>query len=124
MVGFEPSSAIAFGWTTKYGMRFPHPDHASREFQQLLILRLQVPIQPADLVILTVGVVIPLLSVANLIPGQQHGNSLRKQKGGNKVSRLLQAAGIHRRILGWTLSAAVPAPVIIGAVAIIFAIRK
>ena len=68
---------------------FAQHDHALQKGQQFLIGRLEVPIEPADLFILAVGIVVTVLGVADAITGKQHGNTLRKEHSGQKVPRLL-----------------------------------
>ncbi len=47
--------------------------------QRLAALR-GVPVQPADLIILAVGIVVTVLGVAEFIPGEQHRRTLREQQ--------------------------------------------
>ena len=82
----------------------------------------QRPIEPTGLVILAVGVVIALLGAAHLVAGGEHGDAAREQQDGRKVAYLPVAERLDRRIVGFTLDAAVPAQVIVDAVAVAFAV--
>ena len=53
----------------QHGMFVEEPGHQAREFQQLLARPLYIPIQPSDLIILAVGVVVAVLRVSHLVAG-------------------------------------------------------
>src|SRR5205085_1401071 len=67
-------------------------------------------------------VVVALLRAQELVAGQQHRHALREEEGGNQVARLSLAQGEHLGIVGRALGAAIPAAVLIEAVAIVFAV--
>ena len=61
----------------------PQQRELSSEFKQALYLRSEIriflqaaPVHPADLVVLAIGIVIPLLGVPEFITGQDHWRSL------------------------------------------------
>src|SRR5262245_2941151 len=60
--------------------------------------------------------------MAELIAGQEHGDTLRQQQGGDEVALLLPAQGIDGGIVGRTLHTAVPAVVVVAAVLIVLTI--
>ncbi len=84
--GIKPQHILygcTFDWTTlkksfppEHGMPLSQVDHALNECEQVAILRLQIPIQPADWIILTVGVIVSHLRVPDRIAGIQHWYSL------------------------------------------------
>src|SRR6476661_3954532 len=84
---------------------------------------LRVPIQPADFVVLAISVVVPILRVANGIPGEQHRHPLGQEHGCNEVPLLSCPQRLYCRIIGWPFYSAVPTAIIIGAVPIVFAVR-
>ena len=57
-------------------------DQVRRETDQVLVGAL--PVQPADGVVLVVGVVVALLGAAHLIAGSQHRRALRQQQRGQQ----------------------------------------
>ena len=57
-----------------------------------------VPADPADLVVLAIGVVVAVLGVADLVAGQNQRHALRQQQAGELV--LAQAGGAARRSPG------------------------
>src|ERR1700740_240986 len=70
------------------------------------------PVDPAHLVVLTIRIVVAVLRVSELIPGKQHRRSLRKEQRRQEIPPLLCAQRENRRIVAWTLGAAIPAVVV------------
>ena len=66
-------------------------DEALHEGEQALVLPGQFPIEPTDLIVLAVGVVVALLGAPCFVAHQQHGGALREQEQGEAVFNLLQA---------------------------------
>ena len=97
-------------------------DHALNERQQIAIFRLQIPIQPADFVVLAVGIVVSHLGMADGIPRIHHGHALRKQKRCQQIPFLLGTQSLNIGIVGGSLGPAIPAAIIVVAVAIVFAV--
>ena len=69
--------------------RWNRLDHAADEIQQGLPLLVQVPVEPGELVVLAVGVVVALLRAADLVAAQQHRHALGKQQRGQHAPLLL-----------------------------------
>ena len=76
------------------------------------------PVDPADLVILAVRVVVALLSVGHFVTSQQHRRTLRQQECGQQVASLAVPQCVDVRVVGGTLHPAVPAAVVAGTVAV------
>src|SRR5690606_24391270 len=60
-------------------------DQIAGEVHQLTLILIQIPVDPAQLVILTVDVVVALLSAGELVSSQQHGRALGKQQRGQQI---------------------------------------
>src|SRR5579872_4710522 len=106
----------------KHRMLLAQVDHALNEHQQIPILLLHTPIDPADGTVLAISVVVSTLSVTDSVACIQHWNALRQQQSSQEVSFLLRSQCKDRRIVGRALYAAVPTPVIVVAVTILFAV--
>src|SRR5690606_11777074 len=99
-------------------------DQAPGEGKQRLALVVDVlPVQPADLAVLAVGVVVAALAAAELVAGHQHRDTLRQQRGGDEVAHLLAAQLADFRVVGRAFGAAVPAVVVVAAVAVVLPVR-
>ena len=85
-------------------------------------LVVEVPVQPGELVVLAVGVVVAVLRVAELVAGQQHRHALREEQRGDEVALLPLAQRDDVRVVGRPFGAAVPAVVVVGAVAVVLAV--
>ena len=99
----------------------PQPDQAARELQQILVGRF--PVEPRDLVVLAVGVVVAVLRAADLVAAEQHRHALRQQQRRQEVAHLAVAQREDLRVVGRPFGAAVPRAVVALAVAVVFAVR-
>jgi hypothetical protein len=81
-----------------------------------------VPVDPGDGVVLAVGLLLPLLAVAELVAGGQHRRALRQQHGGQQRALQAARAAPARRGRGGAFPAAVPAQVVAVAVAVVLAV--
>src|SRR4051812_2459788 len=88
----------------------------------MLVLAGAVPVDPRDLVVLAVGVVVAVLSATELIAVQQHRNALREEQGGEEVALLLLAQRNDVGVVGVAFGAVVPGAVVALAVVVAFAI--
>ena len=79
----------------------------------------RVPRNPAELVVLTVGVVVAPLSSPELISRRNHRHALGEEQGKKHVAQLPAPAAHHGEVFRWTLSAAVPAVVVVVPVAVL-----
>ena len=80
------------------------------------------PVDPGQLVVLAVGVVVAALGAAHLVAVQDHRHALRQQQRGEEVALLAGAQREDRRVVGLALDAAVPRPVVALAVAVALAV--
>src|SRR3954464_7903283 len=91
--------------------------------EQLAPLVVELPVVPSDRVVLAIGVVVPLLRAPDLVAAEQHRRSLRERERGDEVALLPRAVRAHRFVAGRSLHAAVPAAVVVRAVAVALAVR-
>src|SRR6201993_4074418 len=91
-------------------------DEFRREIKHLAVDCL--PVEPSDLVVLTVGVVVAPLSAPELVAPQQQRYARREQQRHKKCALLPRAEGHYGWIVGWALGSTVPRAVVVGAVAV------
>src|ERR1700682_1679571 len=82
----------------------------------------QGPVEPVDLVILAIGVIVAALCAPHLVAGHEHGNALREHQHSREVFHLAIAQLFDVGITRLPLLAAVPAQVLVDAVAIALAV--
>ena len=63
--------------TLQHRLLEPQLNHAPHEVEKAGLLLGQLPVQPADLIVLAIGVVVPSLCAAQFIAGKDHGDPLR-----------------------------------------------
>src|SRR3954451_2546796 len=80
------------------------------------------PGDPADLVVLAIGIVVAELRVADLVAGENQRQALREQQTSELVFSQAPPQRDDFRIVGRTFNAAIVAQVVVGAVAIVLAI--
>ena len=114
-------SAEKFG-LHEAGMPFTQANHTPGKVEHLLVFFQQAPIKPAQLIILTVTVVVALLTAQDLIPGQDHWNALAEHQHGHEILDLLLSESIHLRVVADTFRPAVPTVVVAVTVAVLLTI--
>ena len=93
------------------------------EGEEIAAAPVRTPVHPARRVVLTVGVVVSLLRARDLVPGAEHGDPLGEQQGGQEVARLSLAEREDLRVVGGSFHPAVPAQILLRAVAVVLAVR-
>src|SRR5690242_20161941 len=73
---------------SKDRMSRPEHDQSAGEGEKRLLSIREVPIEPADIIVLTVGVVISLLRTADFVASADHRDALRQQQRGEHVAFL------------------------------------
>ena len=81
------------------------------------------PVDPRDLVVLAVAVVVALLGAAGLVAHERHRNALGQEQRRQQVALLLRPALEDDRIVIVALGAAVPRPVVRLAVGVALSVR-
>src|SRR5690606_26650990 len=76
--------------------------------------------QPRQLVVLAVRVVVPALALPKLVARGQHGHTLRKEQRGQEIALLLRAQCIYGLIVCRAFSTAVPRPVMTFPIVVFF----
>ena len=97
-------------------------DHVPEKAQLLPVLLQQRPVQPGGDVVLTVGVVVAELGVAELVPGQEHGDAPAAHEQGEGAAHHPPAQGVDGRVGRGALRAAVPAVVVVCPVGVVPAV--
>ena len=97
--------------------------HVADEIGEVVAFAVEAfPADPADFVVLAIGVVVAVLGVADFIAGQNQRQALRQQQARELVFPKLAAQRDDRRVVGRAFMAAIVAVVVVGAVAIVFAV--
>src|SRR5262245_45480687 len=104
-------------------MRAAQRDQAFGEREQRALLRIQVPVVVADLVVLTVRVVVAALSPADLVASEQHRRALSQKQRGQQIARALSAELSNGGVRRLALDARVPRSIVVGTVAAVLAVR-
>src|SRR6187402_628039 len=85
-------------------------DEPGSKLYQLLV-RI-CPVDPGQLIILAVGVVIALLRVSGLVAAQKHGYALGKEQGSKEVQFLATTEIVDSRIIRRSFHTAVPGKIV------------
>src|SRR5208282_800685 len=72
-------------------MRLPERNHAFEEAECVLIRLELTPIQPADFVVLIVGIIVSELRIQELVTGPEHRDAVRKHEEAEEVFTLFPA---------------------------------
>src|SRR5207248_892257 len=103
---------------------FPaQPNQFFGKAEELLLFLIAIPVEPADLVVLTIGVVIPCLSPPKFITAQDHRRALRHEQRSQKIPALPSPQRIDLRVVGRPFRAAVPRLIVIVAVLAVLPVR-
>jgi hypothetical protein len=82
-----------------------------------------LPVEPGDVVVLAIGVVVAALGPAEFVAAEQHGRAARQQQDGQHVAHLHQPHGADLRIVGRPLDAVIGRKIVAMAVAVVLAVR-
>ncbi len=105
----------------KYRMLLSELDDLASELELLAIYR--VPIQPRNLIVLAVRVVVALLGPAEFVAGEQHRDTQRQEERRDEITLLTGAQYVYRPVVpGRTFNAAIPRSIVGLAVAILLAV--
>src|SRR5207302_7805552 len=95
-------------------------EHAAGELEHRAVDRR--PVDPGDLVVLAVGVVVAPLGAAQLVAVEDHGAALGDDERRDEVAALAVTQLQDGGVAGLALDPAVPAAVVVGAVAVALAV--
>ena len=104
-------------------MRIAESNQLSRELKKLILLFIARPVEPTNLIVLAISVVVAVLWPSPLVSATEHWHALRKKKCGQKIPPLSLAQRVDLRILSWALRAAIPREIIIIAVFVAVVVR-
>src|SRR5436305_8582005 len=108
--------------TLQARMALAERNHLFEEAEQIMILFHEMPIEPTDLIILAVGVVVSLLGTSDFIASHKHRDALGEQKNSCKILDLALAQCLNVRIVRLSFHTTIPAQIIIITIPIPFAI--
>ena len=104
-------------------MLFPKSDQLFCEIKKAFCFIVPVPVEPVELVVLAISVVVAELRTGKFVSSVEHRNALRKQQSCHQISTLPSPKPIHCGVIGGALRAAIPGVIVIVAVPILFAVR-
>ena len=92
------------------------------ERQQRRAFIVELPVDPAERIVLAVDVVVAVLRVARFVAGQQHRGALRQQQCRQQIALLPTAQRTHVGVVSRAFGTAIPRKVVAAAVAIVLAV--
>src|SRR6266404_519611 len=110
--------ALEEGLAAKLDIPPAHPREQLHEPQQIVIDAAQMPVEPGDLVVLAVGVVVAALRAREFVAGLQHGYTLGKEQRRQYIAHLALAQLEYGGIVGRALHSAIPAQIAVVTVAV------
>src|SRR6266704_120587 len=81
LIGFPSKKVLA----AQISMMLSECNYQLEEPEQVSVLLDQLPIEPTDLVILTIRIVIASLGASYFISSQDHGDTLREHENSQKI---------------------------------------
>src|SRR5256885_3872580 len=102
----------------KIWMRFAQCDQIDGKFLESFLPVIQIPIDPANLVILRVRVIVAHLCPAQLIAAANHGDTLGKQQSSEHVALLALTKLDNIRVVGRTLYTTIPGVIRVRAITV------
>lgn len=103
-------------------MLLPYRDELLEEVERLRVVRHVVPVEPRNLVVLAVGVVVPSLRPSYLVPCDEHRRSLRNHQRREEILYLPLARLVYLRVDDGALEPVVVAEVVVVPVAVVLAV--
>ena len=104
------------------GVLAPQPQRGLGDLVDVEPRVVGAPVDPGDLVVLAVGVVVAALGAAALVAGGDHRHAVGQAERRHQVRGLPPAQRDDLRVVGLALDAVVPRPVVVGAVAVVLAV--
>src|SRR5262249_43016872 len=94
----------------------------AEELHEVIVLRREIPVEPADRVILTVRVVVAALRPSELVAAEQHWRARSEEQRARVILHELPPKSEHSRVRGFPLGTAVPGIFVLGPVFIVLAV--
>ena len=112
MLGPADRPALEEPLPAEHRMRGAQRGQPGRELGEHLVVAGVVPVDPADLVVLGVDVVVAALGAAQLVAVGDHRHALGQQQRGDEVALLPLPQRVDLAVVGRPLDAVVPRPVV------------
>src|SRR5215472_13203195 len=89
----------------------------------MVLLVVTLPVEPADLVVLAIGIVVAVLRPAPLIAAAEHRHALRKKEGSQEIPTLPVTQRVDLRIIRRSFDTAIPRVIVVVAVAVVIVVQ-
>src|SRR5687767_9799603 len=89
------ASSLEIFWSPEDRVFLPQGNQLRCEHDELLLPLCMLPVEPTDLIVLAIGVVITVLGPRKLIAPNDHRNALRQHQRREEVADLAAAPGIY-----------------------------
>src|SRR5204863_9828992 len=100
----------------------PEPNQFLGKGEELVLLGIVFPAEPAQLVIVAVGIIIPVLRPRPFIAGVEHRYTLGEKQGCEEIPPLPRSQSVDFWIVRGPFHPTVPGVVIVLAVMVVFAV--
>src|SRR6185312_10776744 len=114
---FEPAVRLQLRKTPAYLGERPY------QLREVVIAARLAPVDPAGGIVLAIGIVVAVLAVIDLVAGEDQRHALRQQQADQLIAPQLAAQRQNVLIVGRPLDAAIGRDIVVGAVAIVLAVR-
>ena len=94
--------------TPQHRVEMKRRRQATEEVHERQTLLIHLPMDPADLVVLAIGVVVAVLRPAELVAGADHRRALRQDQRGEQIAELTPSQRLNVLVVSRPLGAAVP----------------
>jgi hypothetical protein len=94
-------------------MFFAEINHSGVVVEEFRVRVQTIPVNPADFIILAVGIIVAVLRVSHFITGENHGNALADQQYAGCIFDLFETQALDAGIIGLSFRTAIPAVVVV-----------
>src|ERR1022692_3324323 len=81
------------------------------------------PVEPTDIVVLPIGVIVALLGPGEFVAREDHRRSTGQEEGSEHVSHLTQSKASYLGVVGRSFCSMIPGDIVRMAVAVAFSVR-
>src|SRR5450755_1634091 len=96
------------GVAPQHGAAFAEGNHQLKEAQKAGVGFRHIPVEPAYVVVLAIGIVVAKLGATQFVTGQEHWYAVREKQNGKEVLALAATQFVDGSVRGWSLDTAVP----------------